>query len=78
MALTVGAQGAGQFFAFAPDISQAILSTINVQRLMDHIPIIDNWSKKGKTVGSLLEGHIEFRDVHFRYPTRYLYYVEYF
>jgi ATP-binding cassette, subfamily B (MDR/TAP), member 1 len=70
MALTIGSQAAGQFFSFAPDISKAKSSSINVNRLMERIPLIDSWSGKGKHVEYLEPGHIQFRDVHFRYPTR--------
>ena len=32
--------------------------------------MIDSWSGKGKHIESLESGHLEFKDVHFRYPTR--------
>jgi ATP-binding cassette, subfamily B (MDR/TAP), member 1 len=70
MALTVGAQAAGQFFSFAPDISKAKSSSVNVNRLMERVPLIDSWSGKGKHIEGLEAGHLEFKDVHFRYPTR--------
>ena len=38
---------------------------------MERIPLIDLWSAKGKRIETLEQGHLEFRDVHFRYPTRY-------
>lgn len=37
--------------------------------LMDRKPKIDTWSNEGKVLETM-EGSIEFRDVHFRYPTR--------
>jgi ATP-binding cassette, subfamily B (MDR/TAP), member 1 len=37
--------------------------------LFDRKPAIDSWSPDGARLESV-EGHIEFRDVHFRYPTR--------
>ena len=81
MALTVGSQAAGQFLyipsifntdssSFAPDISKAKQSAINVNRLMERVPMIDSWSAKGKHIETLEAGHLEFKDVHFRYPTR--------
>jgi ATP-binding cassette subfamily B (MDR/TAP) protein 1 len=81
MALTIGGQAAGQFLylttpsytdnsSFAPDISKAKSSSINVNRLMERVPVIDSWSAKGKRIESLETGHLEFKDVHFRYPTR--------
>ena len=72
MAILFGAQGAGQFLSFAPDISKAISATINVTRLLEHEPDIDVWNKDGKAMDRLETGHIEFRDVYFSYPSRYL------
>lgn len=37
--------------------------------LFDRVPAIDSWSPDGEKL-SEMEGSIEFRDVHFRYPTR--------
>jgi ATP-binding cassette, subfamily B (MDR/TAP), member 1 len=71
MAVVFGAQGAGQFFSFSPDITKAISATVNVTRLLEHEPDIDVWSKDGKAVEHLESGHIEFRNVQFAYPTRY-------
>jgi ATP-binding cassette subfamily B (MDR/TAP) protein 1 len=56
--------------SFAPDISKAKSSAINVSRLIDRQPTIDSWSQKGKSIERLEYGHLEFKDVHFRYPTR--------
>jgi len=70
MTITFGAQGAGQFFSFAPDITKAISATTNVTRLLEHVPDIDVWSPKGTQIDQLEEGRIEFRNVHFSYPTR--------
>jgi len=70
MALTIGSQAAGQFFSFAPDISKARSSSINVNRLIERTPLIDSWSDKGKHIDKLEQGHLQFNDVHFRYPTR--------
>ena len=71
MAVVFGAQGAGQFFSFAPDVTKATSATINVTRLLEREPEIDVWSKDGKSVEQLESGHIEFKNVHFSYPTRY-------
>jgi hypothetical protein len=38
---------------------------------MERIPLIDSWSNRGKQIETLEQGHLEFKDVHFRYPTRY-------
>jgi len=56
--------------SFAPDISKAKSSAINVNRLIERQPQIDAWSGKGKHIKSLDQGHLQFKDVHFRYPTR--------
>lgn len=72
MAIVFGAQGAGQFFSFAPDITKATSATVHVTRLLEHQPDIDVWSDEGKKVERLESGHIEFRNIHFTYPTRYL------
>lgn len=37
--------------------------------MFDYKPQIDAWSTDGLSVDSIQE-HIEFRDVHFRYPAR--------
>jgi len=37
---------------------------------MERVPLIDSWSGKGKHVDTLESGHLEFKDVHFRYPSR--------
>lgn len=70
MSITFAAQGAGQFFSFAPDITKATSATLNVTRLLEHVPDIDIWSSEGKQVDQLESGHIQFRNVHFTYPTR--------
>ncbi|KAJ5120788.1 GTPase-activating protein [Penicillium bovifimosum] len=64
-----GAQSAGTIFSFAPDIAKASHAATSVKALFDRTPEIDSWSHDGDKVQSI-EGHVEFRDVHFRYPTR--------
>ena len=71
MAIVFGAQGAGQSFSFAPDMSQARSATIDVTRLLEHEPDIDVWSKRGRRLDSPLKGRIEFKDVYFCYPSRF-------
>ena len=72
MAVILGVSGAGQSFSFAPDITQAKSAALDVARLLDHTPEIDVWSDKGIKVDSLQHGQIEFRNVYFRYPSRYV------
>jgi ATP-binding cassette subfamily B (MDR/TAP) protein 1 len=50
-------------------MAKAQRAATQVKRLLDRKPEIDTWSQEGEPVESM-EGHIEFRDVHFRYPTR--------
>ncbi|CCG81794.1 ABC multidrug transporter Mdr1 [Taphrina deformans PYCC 5710] len=69
VAITFGAQSAGQFFSFAPDITKARTSAQNVVALVERKPEIDVWSNEGSQTG-ISEGLIEFDNVHFRYPTR--------
>ncbi|OJD15191.1 hypothetical protein AJ78_04522 [Emergomyces pasteurianus Ep9510] len=69
MEITFGAQSAGTVFSFAPDMGKAKSAAAEFKKLFDRKPVIDTWSKEGDMVESV-EGTIEFRDVHFRYPTR--------
>ncbi|PBP28794.1 ABC transporter [Diplocarpon rosae] len=64
-----GAQSAGTIFSFAPDMSKAKQAAQELKILFDRKPTIDAWSEDGARLQSC-EGNIEFRDVHFRYPTR--------
>jgi ATP-binding cassette, subfamily B (MDR/TAP), member 1 len=64
-----GAQSAGTIFSFAPDMGKAKHAAQELKKLFDRKPEIDSWSDEGDRVLHV-EGTIEFRDVHFRYPTR--------
>ncbi|KAL3437552.1 P-loop containing nucleoside triphosphate hydrolase protein [Aspergillus tetrazonus] len=64
-----GAQSAGTVFSFAPDMGKAKNAAAEFRRLFDRKPQIDNWSEEGEKLETV-EGEIEFRNVHFRYPTR--------
>jgi ATP-binding cassette, subfamily B (MDR/TAP), member 1 len=64
-----GAQSAGTIFSFAGDMSKARNAANELRRLVDLKPSIDNWSTDGQQVDTV-DGTIEFRDVHFRYPSR--------
>ena len=63
------AQSAGSIFSFAPDMGKAKHAASQLKTLLDRKPAIDTWSQDGEKVQEL-HGSIEFRDVHFRYPTR--------
>lgn len=69
-----GAQSAGTIFSFAPDMGKAKVAAAELKKLFDRQPLIDTWSADGDRVSrsdkDAIRGTIEFRDVHFRYPTR--------
>lgn len=69
-AVIFGAQSAGTIFSFAPDMGKAKHAAAELKTLFDRKPEIDSWSQEGGKLEGGVEGHIEFRDVHFRYPTR--------
>ena len=68
-AIIFGAQSAGTIFSFAPDMGKAKQAAKELKTLFDRVPAIDSWSTDGEPLADM-EGTIEFRDVHFRYPTR--------
>ncbi|KAF7532134.1 hypothetical protein G7054_g8250 [Neopestalotiopsis clavispora] len=68
-AIIFGAESAGTMFAYAPDLAKARHGAAKLKALFDRQPEIDSWSQDGTRVLSI-EGHIEFRNVHFKYPTR--------
>ncbi|KAI1819258.1 ABC transporter [Xylaria intraflava] len=69
MAVVYSAQSAGAIFAFAPDMGKARQAACELKTLFDRKPTIDTWSHDGEAVRGI-DGKVEFRDVHFRYPTR--------
>ena len=68
-AVIFGAQSAGSIFSFAPDMGKAKHAATELKALFDRKPEIDTWSTDGEPLHHV-DGTIEFRDVHFRYPTR--------
>jgi ATP-binding cassette, subfamily B (MDR/TAP), member 1 len=68
-AVIFSSQSAGSIFSFAPDMSRAYQAAQELKTLFDRKPTIDSWSEAGEKLETC-EGNIEFRDVHFRYPTR--------
>ncbi|KAL8659085.1 MAG: hypothetical protein Q9226_000613 [Calogaya cf. arnoldii] len=68
-AIIFGAQSAGTIFSFAPDMGKAKQAAKELKILFDRKPAIDSWSTDGERLNHV-NGTIEFRDVHFRYPTR--------
>lgn len=69
MAIVFGAQSAGSIFSFAPDMGKAHHAAQELKALFDRKPAIDSWSTEGERLEEA-DGYVEFRDVHFRYPTR--------
>ncbi|KAI1463330.1 P-loop containing nucleoside triphosphate hydrolase protein [Daldinia caldariorum] len=69
MEIIFSAQSAGTIFSFAPDMGKAHSAAEELKTLFDRKPNIDTWSQEGESIQAI-EGNIEFRDVHFRYPTR--------
>nr|RBQ86637.1 hypothetical protein FVER53263_05216 [Fusarium verticillioides] len=69
MAIIFGAQSAGTIFSFAPDMGKAHHAAGELKKLFDRQPVVDTWSDTGDRLPHV-EGTLEFRDVHFRYPTR--------
>ncbi|KAI1128072.1 ABC transporter [Nemania abortiva] len=69
MAVVYSAQSAGSIFSFAPDMGKAHHAASELKTLFDRKPGIDTWSEDGEELPTV-EGTIEFREVHFRYPSR--------
>jgi ATP-binding cassette subfamily B (MDR/TAP) protein 1 len=62
-------QSAGTVFNFAGDMGKAKNAAAELIKLFDRQPKVDPWSKDGEKMEHV-DGTIEFRDVHFRYPSR--------
>lgn len=66
-----GANAAGSIFSTAPDMAKAKSAAAELKKLFDCRPDIDTWSETGENIpGGGIRGLVEFRNVHFRYPTR--------
>ncbi|XP_072781681.1 ATP-binding cassette sub-family B member 5 isoform X2 [Taeniopygia guttata] len=63
------AMNVGQSSSMAPDYGKARISAQRIFHLLDRKPLIDSYSEQGEKL-SHFEGNIEFRNVHFVYPTR--------
>ncbi|KAF5111685.1 hypothetical protein DV452_004367 [Geotrichum candidum] len=68
-AVIFGAQSAGQMFSYAPSMGKARQAAQSFLQILDIRPEIDSLSTEGQTIENV-QGELEFRDVHFRYPTR--------
>ncbi|KAL7976656.1 hypothetical protein Chor_008605, partial [Crotalus horridus] len=63
------AMNAGQANSLAPDFSKSKVSAQRIFHLLDRKPVIDSYSEEGEKLDKF-EGNIEFKDIHFAYPTR--------
>ncbi|KAK2526353.1 Abcb5 [Columba livia] len=63
------AMNVGQSASLAPDYGKSRMSAQRIFQLLDRKPLIDSYSEEGEKLGSF-EGNIEFRNIHFVYPTR--------
>ncbi|NWI52551.1 MDR1 protein, partial [Calyptomena viridis] len=63
------AMNVGQSASLAPDYGKAKMSAQKIFQLLDRKPLIDSYSEEGEKL-SHFEGNIEFRNIHFVYPTR--------
>ncbi|KAF5101679.1 hypothetical protein D0Z00_000753 [Geotrichum galactomycetum] len=68
-AVIFGSQSAGQMFSYAPSMGKARQAAQSFLQILDISPEIDSLSTEGKTIETV-KGELEFREVHFRYPTR--------
>lgn len=69
ISVVFGAQSTGGIFSHAPDMSKSAQAAESLKSLFDRVPDIDTWSEEGSKLDDI-QGAIEFKDVHFRYPTR--------
>ncbi|KAK9235080.1 P-loop containing nucleoside triphosphate hydrolase protein [Lipomyces kononenkoae] len=69
MAVVFGSQSAGIMFSYASDLGKAYQATQNIKQLLELKPQIDTWSDEGD-IPQNVRGEVEFKNVHFRYPTR--------
>jgi len=71
MAVTFSAQSAGRVFSMMPDLTKAFDSADDILTLLKRKPQIDAYSTEGiKLSREQSKGVMEFKDVHFEYPTR--------
>ena len=68
-AVVFGSIQAGNIFTFVPDVSSAKGAAAAIVKLFDSEVEIDAESLEGAPLQNA-QGHIVFRNVHFRYPSR--------
>ncbi|KAK9312643.1 P-loop containing nucleoside triphosphate hydrolase protein, partial [Lipomyces starkeyi] len=69
IAIVNGSQYGSIVFTYAVDMAKAYDAAGNIKRLYDRKPVIDSWSNDGIVLQNV-RGDVEFKNVHFRYPTR--------
>ncbi|ORX77993.1 P-loop containing nucleoside triphosphate hydrolase protein [Basidiobolus meristosporus CBS 931.73] len=70
-ALLFSAQASGQMFSLAPDLTKAKMAASNIFQLIEQKPTIGQSQDAGKSKGQGdIEGEIELKEIHFRYPSR--------
>ena len=57
MGVVYGAQSAGTFFSFAPDMTKAKQSAQSLKRLFERKPAVDTWQPEGRSL-SRCQGHV--------------------
>ncbi|XP_053323209.1 ATP-binding cassette sub-family B member 5-like isoform X2 [Spea bombifrons] len=67
--LAYGAISVGQTLSFAPDYAKAKSAASYLFHLFERKPVIDSYSQQGQKPDKF-QGHLEFRDVCFNYPSR--------
>ncbi|XP_068092086.1 ATP-dependent translocase ABCB1-like isoform X2 [Hyperolius riggenbachi] len=68
-AIMFAAMSVGQSNSFAPDFGKAKTSAQRIFQLLDKKTAIDSYSEEGETLEEL-DGNLEFKNIHFLYPTR--------
>lgn len=63
-----GTRSAANMFSLAPNMAKAKVAAAELKTFFEQTPAIDLWSSDGDLLDHL-QGSIEFRDVHFAYPT---------
>jgi len=64
----IGGMGLGQIAASYPDIEKGLIAAHRMFKIIDRVPEMKTPKEAPKTSG--IEGHIEFRNLTFAYPTR--------
>ncbi|XP_030057533.1 ATP-dependent translocase ABCB1 isoform X1 [Microcaecilia unicolor] len=68
-AIVFAAMSVGQSTSLAPDVGKAKVSAQRMFKLLNRKPLIDSYSEEGEKL-NIFKGNIEFRNIHFVYPTR--------